>query len=211
MSDEILDDPVQEPVVPPKKTTPADPQQVDWEARYKGLQRTYDRLTKDHDALKAKYDELTDDAENVRQASRKGSDEIETLKKSYQALETDKKAIETELAVHRAQVDRTKTIMAEFSDLAPFEAQGLLPSATSPVELKTKLEAFRKAIQDSADKTAINKLQGYTPPSSGGNTPPTSPSKEQVFAELQRLAGRRNAEQQARYEELMSIWDELNK
>lgn len=212
MTDEILDTPETDPVVPARKSSPADPgQAVDWEARYKGLQRTYDRLMKDNDALKLKYETLLDESETARQEARKTSESSESLKKSIKELEDRKMALEADLANHRAQVDRTKTIMAKYPDLAPFEAQGLLPSAATTEELEQKLENFRKAIHDSVDETALSKLRGYTPPSSANNQPPASQSKESVFAELQRLSGRRTSEQQARYDELISIWDDLNK
>lgn len=184
---------------------------VDWEARYKGLQRTYDKLSKDYESLKGKYDQQQEEHEGALQESRKKLIEYDEFKKTFQALENDKSNLEKELASHRAQVDRTKTIMAKFSDLAPFEAQGLLPEAPTIEELETKLEAFRKAIGDSVDKTALDKLRGYTPPSSGNNNPPAAQTKESVYAELTRLSGRRTPEQQARYEELLQIWDDFYK
>lgn len=207
-TDDLNQDP--EPAPPEPKPAGSSQQVVDWEARYKGLQRTYDKLDKEHTALKGKYDQQQEEHETALQESRKKLNEYDEFKKTFQALENDKSSLEKELASHRAQVDRTKTIMAKFPDLAPFEAQGLLPEAPTIEELETKLENFRKAIGDSVDKSALDKLRGYTPPSASNNQPPATQSKEQVYAELTRLSGRRTPEQQARYEELLRIWDDLN-
>lgn len=203
-------DPV-EPTTPASSTPPGTSQAVDWEARYKGLQRTFDRLTKDFETLKGKYDQLVGETETVRQDHRKTSDDYTTLKTAFQALETTNKQLEGDLTANRVQVERTKTIMAEFPDLAPFEAQGLLPSAATLDELKTKLESFRKAIGETTGKAALKQLQGFTPPSSANINPPAGPSKESIFAELTRLSGRRSPAEQARYDELIALWDEANK
>src|SRR4030043_437509 len=200
-----------ETVPPDQKPVGNNQPVIDWEGRYKGRQRTFDKLTKDHDTLKGKYDQQQEETENIRQESFKHQRDIDAFKQASQALETEKGNLTKELESNRAQVERTKTIMAKFPDLAPFEAQGLLPSTATIEELEVKLEAFRKAMGDTVDKSALDKLRGYTPPSSGNTNPPAAQSKESVYAELTRLSGRRTPEQQARYDELIQIWDDLNK
>ena len=120
-----------ETVPPDQKPVGNNQPVIDWEARYKGLQRTFDKLTKDHDTLKGKYDQQQEETENIRQESLKHQRDIDAFKQASQALETEKGNLAKELESNRAQVERTKTIMAKFPDLAPFEAQGLLPSTAT--------------------------------------------------------------------------------
>lgn len=206
------DDP-EEPTTASEETrAPVAPSQpsVDWEKRYKGLQQAYDKLQKKYDTLDASHNQVITEMEEIRQNLKGHEGEKKVLADTLAKLEADKNELQGKIAAHAIERDRIKLIMGEYADLAKFEAQGLLPIASSIEELKPKLDAFRDAFKSSVGEEARNKILGSSP--SGGNTSPLpTRSKEEVFAKLTRLAGSRDPKDREEYERLRDEWDELDK
>lgn len=182
---------------------------ADWEARYKGLQRAYDKLKADKDGLQLKYDQLVGEVEDTRQKHRTSETDRTALQSKLTQLEAEKTDLTQKLSRRDAEKERQKTIATDFPDLLAFEMQGLLPPAETPEELKTRLDAFRVALNNSVTSNVREKLQG-TPPSTTPK-PPTSRSKEQIYAELMQLAGRRDPDSRKKYDELYSEYMQFYK
>lgn len=209
-----MPDPIPEPepilTDPPKSDPASNPQPSDWEKRYKGLQQAYERLQKKFEQLTLTHEQVVSELEEVRQTITTHSNEKKILTDALTKLEATKKDLEGQVASHAIDRERTKLIMSEYSDLAGFEADGLLPTAATIEELKPKLEAFRGRVKGISSAEALEKLRG-TPPTGGGGNPPPARSKETVYAELTRLAGSRDPKDREQYDKLMNEWLDLNK
>lgn len=182
----------------------------DWEKRYKGLSATYtklqaqfQKLTEDHEKLLGTREELEVNAKSVKA-------EIEKMKSDLDALTAEKEKLTQQLTTQEAKEVRTKLILSEYPDLAAFEAKGLLPAGATPEETKQLLDNFREALGSSVDQTLQKKVQGSGATAVGPTVAPKR-SKEQIYAELTRLAGSRNPEDRVKYEALIVEWDDLNK
>jgi chromosome segregation ATPase len=184
---------------------------VDWEKRFKGLQATYDKLQKKYSDLEAEVQRLTGDLEEARQGARGHEGEKKTLNEKLAAAEAEKATLQGQVQTHQQSAERARLIMGEFQDLAPFEAKGLLPSAANLEELKQKLTDYRATIGSMVNSGVQNRIAGQSPATSSAANNSGTPSKEQVYSELARLAGTRNPTEQKRYQELMALWEEMNK
>jgi hypothetical protein len=208
------------PVEPiPEETPPLEPAGTvdsgtvqpheDWERRFKGMQTAYNKQQTQLAEQSADYEKTLGEVEELRAQAKAFEGEKEGILAQLTELDTIKGELLSQINTHSLQAERSKLIMEEFMDLAQFEAKGLLPSAENVEEMKERFENFRQAFNTSVDQTMKNRMVGMsTAPSS--NLPPQPRTKETVYAELTRLAGKKTAEEQARYDALMQEWLELN-
>lgn len=215
----VLPDPtVTNPPAPPApapEPTPA-PQPApapgeDYEKRYKGLQRTYDTLQAKAQKLEEEKSALLGDTELLRQNEKKYTDDLKKVQDELTALKAEKENLTTQLTSHQTLLTRSKLIMGEFSDLALFEANGLLPAATTEEEMRSLFTKFRETYTKAVGDGVQKKVAGAGPAPTGGGEPPAL-SKESIYAEMTRLAGSKpGTKERTRYEELLRQWDELHK
>ncbi len=189
---------------------PAAPQGENWEKRFNGLNTAYQKLQKKFETLEAERDQLLADKETILQDDKSAKAQLTKLQADLQALTGEKEALSGQITSLQAQKERVSLVMSEFTDLAPFEAKGLLPPATTAEEMRTKFEEFRQALSSTVQQSVQGKASGAAPVSGGGGGQPPTQSKEQIYAELTRLAGARTPEQRARYDELVQAWDKMN-
>jgi len=195
---------------PPAPTPPPQPPE-DYEARFKGLQRTYDALQKKLDAAEDQRTKALADAEVLRQSDSQRQAALDKLQKDLDAIKAEKEAVATQLSSQAALLARKSLILTEFSDLASFEAGGLLPPATTEEEMRTVFTKFREAYQKSVGEEVARKVQ-MAGPAPTSNLPPAARSKEQVYARLTQLAGSRpGSKDREEYDALLGQWDEMNK
>lgn len=182
---------------------------VDWEKRYKGLQKTFDALTNKFNKLQEQYDQLVAESEELRQKTKGHEAEKTALSNSLHQKETENDTLSKQIAAHALERERTKLIMTEYPDLAQFEAKGLLPSAETVEALKPLLDEFRGTIKGMVGDNVNQKLKGSTP-QGGGNHQPPARDKETVYNEMVALAGSRDAESQRKFLQLRDEWDAMN-
>jgi hypothetical protein len=214
----MTDQPVQPlttPTDPPAKAG-GDPaqgtQQVNWEARYNGLNATYGKLQKKFEDLERSSQQTMAELEELRQSHKKVDGEKANLSSDLQKLQAEKAALEGRLTSAAFDKERMKLIMGEYPELAGFEAEGLLPTADTVDTLKPKLEAFRTKLGGNINAGVQKKLQGAGPAPSGKNdTNPGTHSEEYIYTRLNQLAGHRTPEQQVEYQGLQDEWDTLHK
>jgi len=191
------------------KTTVAAQPGEDYEKRFKGLQKLFDKNQKRLEALEAERDTLLESRESLTQTEKQRLAELDKAKVDLDLAIKEKETLTAKLSTHEANAQRTKIILSEFSDLSAFEAQGLLPAASTEEEMRTKFTAFRTALGTTIDKNVQQKIQGAGPAPTGAGNPPVGRSKETIYAELQRLAGSRSPEDRAKYDALVEEWDKL--
>jgi len=182
----------------------------DWEKRFKGMQKAYNTLQDQHTKQATEFEEILGQVEELRAEVKNYEGEKQGLQQQISEYDQMKADLETQIKTHSLQAERAKLIMSDFTDLAAFEAQGLLPQAETTEEMQERFEAFRQAFNTTVEKTTKNRVTGMgTAPSS--NEPPKPRTKETVYAELTRLAGAQSPEQRQQYDILMQEWMELNK
>jgi hypothetical protein len=197
--------------MPPITTTPPVQQDEDWEKRYKGLQKLFEKQQKSLTDLQSEHATTVEGQEAIRQAQQSAQTELLTTKASLDSLTKEKDTLSTQLTSESAKAKRATLILAEFPDLAAFEASGLLPAANTEEEMREKFTKFREVYSGSVSKTVQDKLKGSSPAPTGPVTTTTASSKETVYARLNQLAGSRKPEDRAERERLMAEWDEINK
>jgi chromosome segregation ATPase len=186
-------------------------QEEDYEKRFKGLQKLFDKQQKELNDLKQEHASTVEGREAILQAQRQAQTDYEKTKADLDVLNAEKTTLTSQLTAQEARAQRASLILAEFSDLAAFEAKGLLPAATTEEEMRTKFTSFREAVGTTVNKTVQEKLLNASPSPTGLTTITTTRSKEDVYAELTRLAGSRKPEDRQKREDLIREWDELNK
>lgn len=215
--------PVNDPNLPENENTPipgttppvTEPAKMtDWEAAYKGLQRELQKLqgtsTTAVTQLQGRVKEL--EAQIV-------SKDAEILKLQGEAATKDnfnKKLtgdLETEKATTAkllSQTKRTKLILKEFPELAPFEASDILPSAESEEELKTKLKGFREVYRAQIAAAKVGEVAGTPPNILKTEVEPSSIDNEDLlWDKVTSLAGMPGKEKE--YEDYYKRWMELQK
>ena len=214
----MTDQPVQPlttPTDPPAKTggdLSQGTQQVNWEARYNGLNVTFGKLQKKYEDLQIQYQTLNAETEELRQTHKKVDGEKAVLLSDLDKIKGEKSTLEGKLNSAAFDKERMKLIMADYSELATFEAEGLLPTATTVEELKPKLDAFRAKLGGNIIDGVKKKLQGTGPAPSGKNDAnPGTHSEEYIYTRLSQLAGHRTPDQIVEYQGLQDEWDELHK
>lgn len=197
------------PEVKTPKSTPVQ-QEEDYEKRFKGLQKLFEKQQKKLQELEAENTTLAEKREELDMTQKQVQAEIEKFKAELETSNKEKETLTAKLSAHEAQVQRTNIILSEFSDLAAFEAKGLLPPASTEEEMRQKFDDFRNAIKTTIDQNVQTKIQGAGPAPTAPTTPPAGRSKEQIYSELTRLAGARDEESRRKYEELVAEWDKLS-
>jgi hypothetical protein len=150
---------------------------IDWESedniykkKFVGLQRTYEKLHGEKDALQTKAFDLDTVYKTVL-----GEKEALVLEKKTLAEKHDTAA--GELDVTKQTLARLNVIIADYPDLLDFEKQGLLPDGAGD-ELKTKLGNFKTALTARGAAAVTAQLQGATPPAPA--TPPPAKGPEAI-------------------------------
>jgi len=159
--------------------------QPDWESddnpykkRFAGMQASYQKTHGELETLKGvKFD--------LEQQVTKVLGERDALSTQLVAANEAKDTATSELVVLKAAGDRQKLIIAEFPDLLQFEVQGLLPDGVGD-ELKTKLTAFKAAIDARGQAALADFRRGATPPPPDPATPKTSKELLQLAIAAQR-------------------------
>jgi len=182
-----------------------------WEERFKGLQRIYQKKQGEEVELRAKIDTLQASSEESKQSETALMKQLEDLKKLSEQASAELDNLNKELETQKFIGQRTHLIMSEFPELARFEAEGLLPSADTEDDMRAKFAKFRDTIKASVDSGVQERMVGVAPAGgAGGGTTPTR-TKVDVYAEITRLAGRRDPESRVKYDALIKEWDALNK
>lgn len=201
--------PAPPPVAPPTPTV-TNPGTTDWENSYKGLQKTYNVLFNDHEALKSKYEVLGAENEKNKQEIVRLTGELGTASTGLQTKDQELTKSKTEVESSKSQYQRLKLIAEKFPQLLIMEEQGLIPNMELK-DLEPKLQAIANNISSSIDARARGSLQA-APPGSGGsqnnNIPPVE-SVEDIFEKLQVLAGSKRPEDVAEYNRLYTLYQEL--
>jgi len=199
----------EEPTTEESKTSSSS-QQEDYEARFKGLQRTFNTAQKKLQTLEEREAELLEQAETSKQSEKTLKDQLEKLQKGQDDAKAELDRLSGELATQSARNERMQLILAEFSDLAPFEADGLLPDAVDADEMVQKFTAFREALQKSIQANVERQVVGTSPTDSGTTATKPVRTKEQIYSRLMNLAGSRDDDKRQEYSDLLAEWDEIN-
>lgn len=206
------DDPPSDPPVEPKEPAGSGqaPKGEDWEGRYKGLQRLFDKTKGQLDSLTVTHQQTMDELEEQKAKYRVLEATNVGLTNDLGKLGGEKTELEKTIAERSFDKERMKLIVSEYPELAAFEAKDLLPSATTIEELKPKLELFKQTVTGKSKQDVLDTLKGA---GSGINNPPEKPdlTKDQIYDRLALLAGSRSPADQKEYAELMEKWQELNK
>jgi hypothetical protein len=217
----VLPDPNVTPPTPPEPTptppeptppTPPAPQPgEDYEKRFKGLQSAYNVLKAKYDKLEQDHNTTLGELETIRQGDKSKADQVTQFQKDTEALKAEKVSLEAQVTSLQSQVARSKLIMADFQDLAGFEAQGLLPSGSTEEEMRAAFTKFKETYSKAISDAVAKRVTG-TGPGPTGDNPPPSLSKDQIYNELTRYAGHKpGTPERKRYEELHAMWESLNK
>jgi hypothetical protein len=191
--------------------TKSSSQQDDYEARFKGLQRTYNKAQSKLKALEEREADLLEAAETSKQSEQELKSQLDKLQKEQEDAKSELDNLTGELATQSAKNKRMLLILSDFPELAKFEAAGLLPDAVDEDEMAEKFEAFSEALQSTVSTNVQQKLVGASPTDSGTTSTKPVRTAEQVYSRLQQLAGTRDEKLRAEYEELVAEWDEIQK
>lgn len=131
--------------------------------RYAGVQRSFEELRKTADGSTEK---LTDLEKQLATAT----SDLETTQKTLKDLQEADTVRASELETLKAGNQRAQLIFKEFPELAPFEADGLLPSADSE-KLPDVLTKFK-------EKLAVTREKGVQAFASGGSDEPPASKKD---------------------------------
>lgn len=186
-----------------------------WAASYKGLQSAYQKLQettkKEISDLSTEVHGLRTQLEEANQGSIGKDSQVAVLNKKIADLESQLAAAQAAAENEKKAVGRTRLIMSEFSDLAPFEAQGLLPVGETEEDTRAKLAVFRETLGGLVGGNTKKTLAGATPPTPGANPAPGTTkdgeSVEYVWDQMMQHAGRNDVEfakWQKKYDELTS-------
>jgi seryl-tRNA synthetase len=140
-------------------------QDIDWEARYKGLQRASEKkrneleqqLTKAQSELESTTTELesvksdTGSLESKRTEAEKAKEELEN---EIQNLSIEKETLEK-------QLNQQNIIMSDFPQLAPLAK--FIPSATDDDSFRQTATEFNEALTQYVDRGVDVSLQGASP------------------------------------------------
>jgi SMC interacting uncharacterized protein involved in chromosome segregation len=179
----------------------------DWEAAYKGFQKTYDKLKTKMETLEAKYDALSEESEALKQTNKELESQRVSLTKQLEDAGVKVKEFETQVQSHAVSQERVKLIMSDFMDLAPFEGKGLLPAAANTDEMRVKFEEFREALKATTDLKVSDRIKGLGPAKTSGDDGRTGDlTPDQMYNRLAHIAGTHDPQEQKEYAQLMEKW-----
>ena len=209
---DATDDPIvtTDPVVIPGDP-PVQPDDINWEDRFKGMQRSYEKLQAKFTTLQEKEDTLLEESETTKQTERQKQTELTALQTEQAEAKVELDRLTGELATQEASNTRAQGIMRDFPDLSEFEVNGLLPAAETEEEMVEKFTAFRKSVGSMIKTGVENQVVGTAPTDSGTTSITPIRTKNEIYTEMQNLAGTRDPDKRLRYQELVVEWDEVNK
>jgi len=203
-----------EDTTPPKKpkTADIDPQTgKNWETAYKGLQRTYEKLQNRFDKQTELLETTSAELEELKQTHGKVTKDKETIDKSLADKDAEIQRLTQQVNNHSVELQRTKIIMSEFPDLVVFEGKGLLPTAATDEELKTKLTDFRDSMKGLLESEVEKKLKGVGPSPTGHKDEDQLTDQDAIYERMMAIAGSRDPTLKAEYDKLYAKWIELTK
>ncbi len=194
---------------PVSQPAPNQGNSTDWEAQYKGLQGTYNKLFINQTDLQNKYNAEVEAHEKDKQELARVQGELSKLQATLG--DKDKSLLETQTNVESKarQYERLKTIAQKYPMLINLELNGLIPDINQE-ELDTKLGILNETIMKQIDNQTMNVLKN-TPPSGTKNSAQMPPVNDidSVFERLNVLAGSKDPKDQAEYEKLFSVYIDL--
>lgn len=171
---------------------------VEWEASYKALQGTYQKLKESSDKSVAEMTLKLQDAlakfEEVTQTGVSKDSQMGVLRTQVDKLAEQIKTLTTEKDALVKKTNRTQVILTDYPELAAFEAQGLLPNAEGIDELKKLFGNFRDTLTKTVGADVKKKLAGSTPAGTGGTSPATpteiTEDEDYVWSQMMEYAGK---------------------
>lgn len=139
---------------PPQAATSGQPDGVDWEARFKGLQRKYNELYGEYQNLSGSQ---ADSEAQVASLTK----QLEEARSRLAALGEEKEALVEEYEAFKTRRERERTITQRYPALRPLVDSGVLRDDL-PDE---QLEQLSEQLQNQFLQTATRAASGATPPS----------------------------------------------
>ena len=181
--------------------------QVDWEARYKGLQRVQEQKRQQLDQQIA---DLTQKNEQAIQDFNEKKSAVEAFEKQQATYLQEKGQLEEQLKTAQAELDKTnkkvlfqKIILAEFPDLS--DMIDYIPVGETEEDIRKNAEAFKSKVAGHVDKQVKSVIDGSSsPPSSKDDKPPTTNEEDALWKKVYETAG-----QQGKEEEYQKAYKEL--
>jgi len=204
----VINPPVPDPVTPPANPNPGTPQ--DWEAMYKGLQVTYNKLFNSNGELQTKHNNLNVEHEQVKQELEKTKQDL--VKATGLLTEKDKSLLEKQTTVDTTASDlkRVKLIAKKYPMLMEMEEQGLF-AGLKPEEAELKLQALQSSINTVIDNKAKTTYQNTPPSTTIANEMPPVLNADELYEKIKQLAGSKDPKDMAEYERLYNLYLELQK
>lgn len=201
-------DPTPAPVTPPAVPNPGT--STDWEASYKGLQGTYNKLHGEHTQLQQKYDALNVDHQKTLQELQKAQADL--LAANNGLTEKEKLVLEKQSTAEKtaSSLERLKLIAKKYPDLTSMELEGLIPEVPAD-QLETKLQALQQSMNAIIDQKTKQSVLNVPPKSSTPTLLEPNPlTQEELSTKLMALAGSKDPKDVAEYERLFALMIELN-
>jgi hypothetical protein len=195
-----------EPVVvqtPPANTPAATPE--DWEKKYKGLQRAMNSKQVEVDGLNDKIVSLMATIEELKSGKVSTETQVTKLNGDLQTALNSLKAEQQKVATSSTETERLKLLVKEFPTLAAFETAGLLPSANTVDEMRSKFKAFQETLSQTVGQNVQKTLQGSSIPT--GQAAPLALTEDQLFEARMKVAGVKGKE--AEFQRLTAQYDEV--
>jgi hypothetical protein len=145
-------------------TSGGNPGTTDWEAAYKGLQKTLATSQTQVETLKGERDTAITELTQLKTRATEfetGNADLTTQVETLTTQVTDLTGLSDNSA---AALERSKLIISDYPDLATFEADGLLPTADDMDALKVKLDAFKEKVSKTVQSGVSETLSGATLP-----------------------------------------------
>lgn len=134
---------------------------------YTGLQQTHEKTILAHKADKDALSAVQQKAQGLEAT-------LQTLQAQSQEFQTKLQSTEATNATLQSEVERKKLIMGKFPQLAPFEADGLLPVAPLD-QLETLLATFNSKLGATQTAAKTEHIAGASnPPPGNSQAEPTS-------------------------------------
>lgn len=199
----------------PEGTPPAE-NKTDWEKAYKGLQTTYNKLKETSDNtiadLTGKLEKNTADLTTFKNQASQFEEQAATLQKT---IEDINQKLSTEQATSKQaaeNLERARLIISEFPELAKWEADGLLPAASTVEEMRDRFTKFQTNLGSQVGQKVQQKMEGATPDdiSTGTSNTSNAPAENEQFLidEMIKVAAKKPLDE-AKYSELQGKYDAL--
>lgn len=111
--------------------------------------------------LQTKYQTTQEALDELNTKSQKWQSDLSQLGELVKTKDTERESLDVELETLRRSQKRTKLILSDFPELAPFEADGLLPEAEEE-KLPEVFSAFATKLNGLKDKTTKEFVKGGT-------------------------------------------------